>query len=296
MIVLSDYIVELYKADTFANPLFELDGCRNAQWSHANDLIVGCASMATRVYNVERGAQIAELKLDWDPNSACFGLYDDIILSDTVLWDYRIRNQIVHRFDRLSTHGVSVFHPSGNEVIINSEIWDVRTFRLLSTCPALDRTSSIQFSQNNDIIYAIYNPDSDKSYLFRTIDSHTMQTIASIDLEKTDSTILDLAVDPKGNYVACVVKDQLAQTFKLFEIGRARKGEEEEEEEAEEEEEEEEESEEFLHFEDDSDFDEDFDVYDDFDVDFGIDNEMLEALLGQVDEEFDDEEFMSDEE
>jgi len=46
----------------------------------------------------------------------------------------------VQRFDRFSDGGGACFHPAGNEVVINSEVWDLRSDRLLRSVPALDGT------------------------------------------------------------------------------------------------------------------------------------------------------------
>lgn len=55
------------------------------------------------------------------------------ILWGSTLWDPRVPS-VVHRFDQFADNNIvntGVFHPSGTNVIINSEIWDLRTFRSL---------------------------------------------------------------------------------------------------------------------------------------------------------------------
>ena len=39
--------------------------------------------------------------------------------------------QAVHQFDQFTEHTSGCFHPRGLEVILNSEVWDLRTFKLL---------------------------------------------------------------------------------------------------------------------------------------------------------------------
>jgi HIV-1 Vpr-binding protein len=175
---------------------------------------------------------------------ACFDPYDEVVLSDAVLWDIR-SSKIIHRFDRLTRASAGVFHPNGNEIIINSEVWDVRTFKLLRTAPSLNSTRAITFSPNADIMYAIYQKNSDnldnlqnnmlqeammkrhqqvrQKNVFRTIDAVTYQPISTIDLERE---IMDLAPSPNGNFVALVMDDAQADssTCRLYEVGRKRRG------------------------------------------------------------------------
>jgi HIV-1 Vpr-binding protein len=266
--------VKMYSTDSFETPLFDFADSQQALFSNANDMIVGTGMRSTYIYDAGTGEQIANLvdpKLDhdWDFNIACFNPYDDLVLSDAVLYDFRMPHQIIHRFDRLTTQGVGIFHPSGNEVVINSEIWDVRTFKLLSTCPALSQTQHVAFSPTNDVIYAIYRPDKSlplyskdhtKDSIFRTIDARTYETIAAIDIEKS---ITDLAVDSRNNYVAFVVDEipHVSAICSVYELG-CTKGEGDEEEEEKEEdddanEEEEEDDDDFGEFDDDDEFGDD---------------------------------------
>jgi HIV-1 Vpr-binding protein len=90
------------------------------------------------------------------------------VIYSTTLWDVR-SGGFIHKFDKFTDHGSGmysndkfanvyiqlqgIFSPGGNEVIINSEIWDLRTFKLLKTVPGLDQTV-IKFNSAGDIIYA----------------------------------------------------------------------------------------------------------------------------------------------
>lgn len=306
----------LYHSD-YHHYLYEFKDSICAEWSNGNDLIVGTGTQSTYIYDALTGTTVAELtdpKLEdeWEfnmRNIACFSPYDDLILSDGVLWDYRIPHSIVHRFDRLSTQGLGIFHPNGFEVIINSEIWDVRTFKLLSTCPALSGTKTITFSPNNDVMYAVYREEvANSNTCFRVFDSRTMETISTIDGE---GKFTELAVDPTSSYVACIVSHDESNfkpgenpgICKLFEIGRARKGEEDESDGEEEQEDEDEE----VEFDDEDIFEDeeledggvlDFDdgIEGDGDVDFEVDGELLAALLRNAVEEDDEDDDGAEEE
>lgn len=85
--------------------------------------------------------------------SAVFSPSDELILSDGVLWDLRVPQRVVHKFDKLSSFGFGNFHPLRSEVIINSAVWDIRTFKLLRMLPSLDQ-SVTKFTNAGDIIYS----------------------------------------------------------------------------------------------------------------------------------------------
>ena len=60
--------------------------------------------------------------------------------------------QVIHKFDKFNPQVSGLFHPLGLEVIINSEIWDLRTFKLLHTVPALNQCQ-IRFSHDASVLY-----------------------------------------------------------------------------------------------------------------------------------------------
>ena len=52
---------------------------------------------------------------------ATFNYTDDLVLNDGCLWDVRAA-KLLHKFDKFNDYVSGVFHPSGLEIIINSEI------------------------------------------------------------------------------------------------------------------------------------------------------------------------------
>lgn len=60
--------------------------------------------------------------------------------------------QPVHRFELLSEGG-ACFHPCGNEAILNSEVWDIRTNKLLRSVPLLDGTELV-FNGDGSVLFA----------------------------------------------------------------------------------------------------------------------------------------------
>ncbi|KAL0484895.1 hypothetical protein AKO1_003638, partial [Acrasis kona] len=242
--------VKLYHTDKLDADqcMNEWPGIKNALFSHQGQMIVGTNQKETIVWDVDTAKSIAVLTdhiidfHDQSTNIACFDPYDELVLSDGVLWDIRNPENVIHRFDRFSRSGATgVFHPNGNEIIIDSEVWDVRTFGLLRTVPYLKNTRSITFSPNNDVMYAIYHNNNNNNHskknllfddvndknrqrnMFRTIDAVSYQPLATIDLERE---VNDLSPFPNGNFVAVVMEDAQADssTCRLYEIGRKKRG------------------------------------------------------------------------
>lgn len=54
-------------------------------------------------------------------NAATFSPTDELVLNDGVLWDVRSRKPL-HKFDKFNQYISGVFHPMGQEIIINSEV------------------------------------------------------------------------------------------------------------------------------------------------------------------------------
>ena len=121
------------------------------------------------------------------------------------------------------------------QVIINSEVWDLRKFKLLRNVPSLDQTV-ITFNGGGDVIYAILrrNLEDITSAVnnrrvrhplfaaFRTIDAVNYSDIATVPV---DRCVLDFAADPTDSYVGVVAMDDHEEMFssaRLYEIGRRR--------------------------------------------------------------------------
>lgn len=121
------------------------------------------------------------------------------------------------------------------QVIINSEVWDMRKFRLLRSVPSLDQTV-IKFNASGDVIYAIlrrnledvtsaFNTRRVKHPLFnafRTVDAINYSDIATIPV---DRCVLDLATEPTDSFVGLVSMDDQEEMYssaRVYEIGRRR--------------------------------------------------------------------------
>ncbi|XP_073288049.1 DDB1- and CUL4-associated factor homolog 1-like [Primulina huaijiensis] len=161
-----------------------------------------------------------------------FSPSDSMLLWNGVLWDRRGSGPI-HRFDQFTDHGGGGFHPAGNEVIINSEVWDLRNLRLLRSVPSLDQTA-ITFNASGDVIYAIlrrnledvnsvYNTRRVKHPLFsafRTIDAVNYSDIATVSV---DRCVLDFATEPTDSFLGLITmddQDEMYSSARVYEIGR----------------------------------------------------------------------------
>lgn len=119
------------------------------------------------------------------------------------------------------------------QVIINSEVWDLRNFRLLRSVPSLDQTM-ITFNASGDVIYAIlrrnledvtsvYQTRRVKHPLFaafRTVDAVNYSDIATT---LVDRCVLDFATEPTDSFVGLVTmddQDEMYSSARIYEIGR----------------------------------------------------------------------------
>lgn len=121
------------------------------------------------------------------------------------------------------------------QVILNSEVWDLRKFKLLRSVPSLDQTV-IKFNGTGDVIYATLrrNLDDVTSCInarrvrhplfpaFSTIDAVTYSDIATVQM---DRCVLDLATESNDSLIGVVAMDDHQELFssaRLFEVGRKR--------------------------------------------------------------------------
>lgn len=121
------------------------------------------------------------------------------------------------------------------QVIINSEVWDLRKFRLLRSVPSLDQTA-ITFNARGDVIYAILRRNLEDVMsavhtrrvkhplfaAFRTIDAVNYSDIATVPV---DRCVLDFATEPTDSFVGLMTMDDQEEMYssaRIYEIGRRR--------------------------------------------------------------------------
>ncbi|KAK3034786.1 hypothetical protein RJ639_034386 [Escallonia herrerae] len=243
----SAHDVRLWDASSVsAGPRHPFDGCKAARFSNSGTMFAALSSESSQREILLYDIQTCNLDLKLTDTSAGpsgrgymyslvhFSPSDAMLLWNGVLWDRRGSGP-VHRFDQFSDYGGGGFHPAGNEVIINSEVWDLRNFRLLRSVPSLDQTV-ITFNGSGDVIYAnlrrnledvtsSFNARRAKHPLysaFRTVDAVNYSDIANIPV---DRCVLDFATEPTDSFVGLVTMDDQEEMYssaRLCEIGRRR--------------------------------------------------------------------------
>lgn len=178
-VAMSDYgstEIALWDANNMASARWRLESVLSPQFNHYGDRIVALdgrvlvledESNGRRevkgavVIDIATGELVSELNDSMRSNeygletNCCFSPCDSTILTDGMLWDSRLPTRALYKFDKLSNVGYGFFHPGGNEVIVNSAVWDLRTYKLLRMVPALDKCN-VKFNSYGNILYAYY--------------------------------------------------------------------------------------------------------------------------------------------
>ncbi|KAL2346826.1 hypothetical protein Fmac_000826 [Flemingia macrophylla] len=239
--------VRLWDASSILRgPSHSFEGCKAARFSNSGNVFAALSSESARreilLYDIQTCHLESKLSDTFATSTGRGHVYslihfnpsDSMLLWNGVLWDRRVSGP-VHRFDQFTDYGGGGFHPAGNEVIINSEVWDLRKFRLLRSVPSLDQTS-ITFNAGGDVMYAILRRNLEdvmsavhtrrvKQPLFaafRTVDAINYSDIATIPV---DRCVLDFAAEPTDSFVGLVTmddQDEMYASARIYEIGRRR--------------------------------------------------------------------------
>ncbi|KAG6698391.1 hypothetical protein I3843_08G018000 [Carya illinoinensis] len=239
--------VRLWDASSISGgPMHPFEGCKAARFSNSGSifaaLTVEPSPREILLYNIQT-CQLESKLSDTSASSTGRGhIYslihfspsDAMLLWNGVLWDRRVSGP-VHRFDQFTDYGGGGFHPAGNEVIINSEVWDLRKFRLLRSVPSLDQTM-VTFNARGDVIYAILRRNLEDVMsavhtrrvkhplfaAFRTVDAVNYSDISTIPV---DRCVLDFAKEPTDSFVGLITmddQDEMYSSARIYEIGRRR--------------------------------------------------------------------------
>ncbi|XP_065091770.1 protein mahjong isoform X2 [Ochlerotatus camptorhynchus] len=209
------------------------------------DKVLATTGETATIYDINTGQKVLSLVPSiynqYTKNRATFCPSDELILSDGVLWDVSSGKEI-HKFDKLNQTISGVFHPNGLEIVSNTEVWDLRTFHLLRTVPALDQCH-VKFSTQN-VIYGICpevetEPSADNVCFessFRVLDAYDYSSISTVDVKRN---IYDLAINQYGCQIA-IVENQggynsvQESVVRIYSVGRKKNTEDDAEEEEEE--------------------------------------------------------------
>ncbi|XP_076447473.1 DDB1- and CUL4-associated factor 1-like isoform X2 [Babylonia areolata] len=216
------------------------------------DRIIGTNNETAHIYDVATGVRLMTLydaskANNYRANIATFSPTDELVLNDGVLWDVRSRKPL-HKFDKFNQYISGVFHPHGLEIVINSEVWDQRSYKLIHTVPALDQCQ-IKFNYTGDVIFAIrVDDDLDNSEdnlrahyssTLRTFDATDYSSIGTLDLKTRN--IFDLCTDRQDGFMAVIEQNtQVTETgseesiCRLYQLQKLRDEEDHEQEEEEE--------------------------------------------------------------
>ncbi|KAL6571736.1 hypothetical protein OROHE_003379 [Orobanche hederae] len=148
--------VRLWDASSVsAGPKHSFDGIKAARLSNSGSMFAALPSgsdspprrreiLLYDVHSCQLDSTLADTSTNFSGRGHAYSLVhfspsDSMLLWNGVLWDPRVPGPI-HRFDQLSDYGGGGFHPAGNEVIINSEVWDLLKLKLLQRVLSLKQT------------------------------------------------------------------------------------------------------------------------------------------------------------
>eukprot|EP00756_Hemistasia_phaeocysticola_P061775 Hpha_TRINITY_DN5184_c0_g1::TRINITY_DN5184_c0_g1_i1::g.192959::m.192959/K11789/VPRBP, DCAF1; HIV-1 Vpr-binding protein len=223
--------------DSMMHVKLEMQACAG-RFSRVNEAIIvstPASHNGAALWDLSTGICVQELADDGrseeNPfNVACLNADDSMVLSNAVLWDLRQGNRPVHRFDKLEAYSRGVFAPSQNEIVIDKEVWDLRSFRLLLTVPALASTVPI-VAPSGEIIYGVSHKFAQDGSgvtggeTFSVVDARNYSHIHT--QQQAGASIRAMSVDPNGSRIALALgfgaaSEGGAGAVRVFEVGRSR--------------------------------------------------------------------------
>nr|XP_002123152.1 DDB1- and CUL4-associated factor 1 isoform X2 [Ciona intestinalis] len=226
---------------------FNYRGAYHVEFSKTTqDRVIGTKDSSALIYDAATGQIIQTLEKvnlakQYTCNKATFSPNDDLVLSDGLLWDPRVSStEPIHKFDKFNSSMSGIFHPRGTEVIINTEVWDLRNYHLLRTVPYIDQCT-LHFNRDSTVMYAAKslshlemedideNDDSSPgSTTFLAIDAQNYRPLSVTD---TKHKIYDFAADGKDCNLAVIERqqhsddnneDERISVCRLYEVGKVR--------------------------------------------------------------------------
>jgi len=184
------------------------------------------------LYSMESGDQVVRFLSSegynfngYSHTNICMSPGGQLVCYDGVLWDARRSQRPIHKFDKLSEFGWGSLHPNGLQLLLDKDVWDLRTFRIVQTCSNALNGSSFRFDPFGDVIYSFQDVGVHRTDFASNVvvtDGTDYTNIASVTV--SDHNIYDLAIHPSCSHFSVIVaKDtDTSQTEgRLYEIGRA---------------------------------------------------------------------------
>lgn len=194
-------------------------------------------SSGIALYSLETGDQVVRflptqgyISNGYTHTNICMSPGGMLVCYDGVLWDARRSPRPIHKFDKLSDFGWGSLHPSGLQLLLNKDVWDLRTYRIVQSCSNALNGSTFRFDPFGDVIYSFQdatkhrNKFGDRRSSFRSsvvvTDGTDYTNIASLNI---DRDIHDLVIHPSGGHFGVIVSttgDNIQTEGRLYEIGR----------------------------------------------------------------------------
>ncbi|KAG5469101.1 hypothetical protein LSCM4_02498 [Leishmania orientalis] len=203
----------------------ELTECRTLRFSRDNRLAVVTSEEehACRVHDLVTGVELHTLS---DPiwtgenmaNVALFDCTSQLVLNDAILWDLRMPEKPIFRFDRITESFASVFHPKLPLVIIDEKVWDMRTWRMMQTVPTFQKTTSFHCSKPGRVLYSFREASRISGThlpIVSAVDSYTLDSVFS---EEVRPSFKSFAVDPSDRYCAAILDQDIDSVIRLFSL------------------------------------------------------------------------------
>lgn len=217
--------VHVMRRNLLPVPQQELSECRTLRFSHDNRLAVVTSEQehACRVHDLVTGVELRTLS---DPiwtgeNTANVALFDrmsQLVLNDAILWDLRMPEKPIFRFDRITESFASVFHPGQPLVLIDEKVWDMRMWRMMQTVPTFQKTTSFHCSRAGRVLYSFREASRHSGThlpIVSAVDSYTLDSIFS---EEVRPAFKSFAVDPSDRYCAAILDHDIDSVIRLFSL------------------------------------------------------------------------------
>lgn len=206
-------------------PQQELTACRTLRFSHDNQLaVITCEEEhACRVHDLVAGVELRTFSDHmWTgenfTNVALFDSTSQLVLNDAILWDLRTPQKPIFRFDRITESFASIFHPTQPMVVIDERVWDMRTWRMIQTVPAFQKTSSFHCTKAGRVLYSFREASRASGTMLPIISAVDSYTLDSIFSEEVRPDFKAFAVDPSDRYCAAILNQDIESVIRLFSL------------------------------------------------------------------------------